>query len=534
MDRDEPRFAQASKQMLETGDFVDIRYQQEARNKKPVGIYWLQAAAVELGQAAGVADPRHSIWLFRLPSLLGAITAVLGTYWTALALTTRPAALGSAVLLASTILLNVEARLAKTDAVLLATVVLAMGALARAYMRHRTPATERFGRAIPAVFWTALAVGILVKGPITPMVPAFAVAVLCIKDRSGRWLRDLRPLPGLLWTLLLVLPWFVLILLRTRGAFLADSLGHDMLGKVAGAQEAHGAPPGTYLAVFWGTAWPITPFVALAVPVLWRRRGDAAFTFLLAWTVPTWLLFEAIPTKLPHYVLPTFPALAILAAAALIGPSPESRRRGGLAATGLASVLLAVLPVSLVVVLLAGTGLLWSALPPLTLWGGLALALVALVLSVLASRRLTAGAVGSAVAVTTMMALLSYTFILGHLLKPAQSDRLALSAHLASAARQALGSTCTEGRMASAGNHEPSLVFLTATDLFLTDGAGAAGFLKEAECRVALVEHRLEPGFQAALGDEPNIRLTGRVVGTAINGAKPLDIGIYVRQRLAP
>ena len=51
MDRDEPRFAQASKQMLETGDLVDIRFQDEARNKKPVGIYWAQAAAVAAGRA---------------------------------------------------------------------------------------------------------------------------------------------------------------------------------------------------------------------------------------------------------------------------------------------------------------------------------------------------------------------------------------------------------------------------------------------------------------------------------------------------
>ena len=58
MDRDEPRFAQASKQMLETGDFVDIRFQDEARHKKPVGIYWLQSAAVAAGEALGVPEAR--------------------------------------------------------------------------------------------------------------------------------------------------------------------------------------------------------------------------------------------------------------------------------------------------------------------------------------------------------------------------------------------------------------------------------------------------------------------------------------------
>src|SRR5205085_8292374 len=73
MDRDEPRFAQASKQMLETGDFVDIRFQGEARHKKPVGIYWLQSATVAAAEALGVPQARTTIALYRIPSLVGAL-----------------------------------------------------------------------------------------------------------------------------------------------------------------------------------------------------------------------------------------------------------------------------------------------------------------------------------------------------------------------------------------------------------------------------------------------------------------------------
>ena len=64
-DRDEARFAQATKQMLETGDYVDIRFQDEVRYKKPVGIYWLQAVAVKAGKALGVRDALTTIWLYR-------------------------------------------------------------------------------------------------------------------------------------------------------------------------------------------------------------------------------------------------------------------------------------------------------------------------------------------------------------------------------------------------------------------------------------------------------------------------------------
>ena len=71
IDRDESRFAEASAQMLETGDFTTIRFQDQPRFKKPVGIYWLQAVAVAV--ASHVEDRR--IWPYRLPSLAGAMRA---------------------------------------------------------------------------------------------------------------------------------------------------------------------------------------------------------------------------------------------------------------------------------------------------------------------------------------------------------------------------------------------------------------------------------------------------------------------------
>src|SRR5690349_5947416 len=79
LDRDESRFAQASKQMIETGDYIDIRFSTVPRYNKPVGIYWLQAASTRvLG-----APPYNRIWTYRLPSLLGGMLAVLLTFWCA-------------------------------------------------------------------------------------------------------------------------------------------------------------------------------------------------------------------------------------------------------------------------------------------------------------------------------------------------------------------------------------------------------------------------------------------------------------------
>ncbi len=170
IDRDEARFAQATKQMVESGDFVDIRFQDDVRYKKPVGIYWLQAAAVETASALGLPRAQVRIWLYRVPSLIGALGAVLLTYWTALAFVTRRGAVLAGLIMASSVLLGVEARLAKTDAMLLFTVVAAMGALARVYLswqRGEDPVHPPW--TWPAIFWTALAGGILLKGPLILM-----------------------------------------------------------------------------------------------------------------------------------------------------------------------------------------------------------------------------------------------------------------------------------------------------------------------------------------------------------------------------
>src|SRR6201993_3575332 len=137
VDRDEAYFAQATKQMIETGDYVDIRYQDDVRYRKPVGIYWLQATVVNVASALGLRNAPTSIWLYRLPSLLGAIGAVLATYWCALAFVSRRGAVLAALMMMSSAIVGVEARLAKTDAVLLFTVVTAMAVMARAYLAPR-------------------------------------------------------------------------------------------------------------------------------------------------------------------------------------------------------------------------------------------------------------------------------------------------------------------------------------------------------------------------------------------------------------
>ena len=220
-------------------------------------------------------------------------------------------------MMAASTLLGGEARLAKTDAVLLFTIIAAMGVLARAYLSPREAGNGRLGWILPAIFWTALAAGILLKGPVNLMIVGLAAVTLSIYERSGRWLLALRPLAGLAWLVLIVLPWFIAIYMRVGYAFLVNSVGHDMLGKLASAQEAHGAPPGLYLVLFFATFYPGSILAGLAAPAVWTVRREPAARFLLAWLVPSWIVFELVVTKLPHYVLPLYPAIAILIAGAV-------------------------------------------------------------------------------------------------------------------------------------------------------------------------------------------------------------------------
>jgi 4-amino-4-deoxy-L-arabinose transferase-like glycosyltransferase len=209
---------------------------------------------VNTASALGVPNARDKIWLYRVPSLIGAVGAVLATFWCGLAFVSRRGAFLAGVMMTVSAILGGEARLAKTDAVLLLTVVLAMSVLARVYLASRRGDAARPGWGLLAIFWTAVAVSILVKGPLILMVVGLAAAALSILDRSARWLLALRPLPGLLWLLVIVLPWFIAIYARVGSEFLVASVGEDMLAKVANAKEAHGAPPGLYVVLFFVTS----------------------------------------------------------------------------------------------------------------------------------------------------------------------------------------------------------------------------------------------------------------------------------------
>jgi len=518
VDRDEARFAQATKQMLETREYVDIRFQDEVRYKKPVGIYWLQAAAVKTGEALGVSQARTTIWLYRLPSLAGATSAVLLTYWAALAFVGRRAAVVAALMMASSLLLGVEARLAKTDAMLLLTCVAAMGALARIYLVTQRGPETKIGWTQPAILWTAIAVGTLLKGPVILLFVGLTATALSISDRSVHWLRSLRPVSGLLWLILLVSPWFVAIVAKSGDRFFIEALGHDMLGKVASGQEAHGAPPGFYFLLFWVTFWPGSVLAGLATPAVWKARREPATRFLLAWLIPSWLVFEAVMTKLPHYVLPLYPAIAILIAGVLESGGLSKSRWIVRGTVGWFLLPAAIAIATLVIFIMFGRDL------GLVAWPFSALAVIAGLFAWWlydvdgAERSLVRGMIASVLVAITVYAI---TFPLLPTLFP--SAMIADEIH---------ATDCAQPRVASTfAFQEPSLVFLLGTDTRFTDGVGAADFLRSGPCHFALIDPRSERSFvQRAELLGLRYSLIQRIEGYNISIGKPVSMTVFRSQ----
>lgn len=485
-DRDEARFAQASRQMVESGDYLRIRFGQEERNKKPAGIHWLQAASVHAVEAVGLGD-RADIWPYRLPSLGGALLAVLATFHFGRVLVGRRAAFLGAAMLASSLVLVAEAHIAKTDAALLATVTVAMGLFGQAYLR---PAAFTARQA--AGFWLALGISVLLKGPVGPMVVLLAGVTLAVVDRGAvPWLRALRPLWGVPLMAAAALPWFVAIGIATEGRFFQQAVGGDMLAKIGSGEEKHWGPPGYYLLTFGIAAFPSAWIVLLALPAAWRDRLAQPTRFLLAWVVPSWLVFEAVQTKLPHYTLPMFPALMLLGAAWAMDPLrrlPASRWWRAVAVAALVGVA-------------AGLALLALALPwylgrEVTAGDVLAVPAAAL-LVFMALRAARAGAWGRAGLLGALLAVPLYAAVLEGVVPRLTALWIAprLEALLR---REAPGLPAADVGMA--GHHEPSVVFAIGAEVaLLRNGAEAARFLAAAPSaagRVVAVSDRAEAGFR--------------------------------------
>jgi len=362
IDRDEARFAQASRQMFESvalpreqrtdelhaGGLIVPKMGERDRLNKPPLIYWLQSASAAVFTGA---DPSlDAIWMYRVPSMLGAIVAVLATWWVGVRLfDPRAAALGAALLAVAPMVVW-DSRQARADQVLLACTTVAMAALYVAW--KRAAAGQRVPIRAWATLWIATGLGVLTKGPITPMVVVLTIVALALATRSWRWTLRLRPGAGVLIIAAMVFPWVLAVAAQVGFGNYFSIVYDEVLGRSAAPKEGHWGPPGYHFAFLMALFWPgvivtglgllraarraiHTPRVAPGrglrsrIRGLWfrwrcrtvARRGEL---FCLAWILPSWIVFELVSTKLPHYTMPLYPAVALLSARCLLAAQAGS------------------------------------------------------------------------------------------------------------------------------------------------------------------------------------------------------------------
>ena len=348
VDRDEPRFAEASREMIERGDYVVPYFNNRYRFDKPPLTYWCQIASYRvLGENAFAA---------RLPSAIAAaLTAVIIFAW-GMRLGLRRAGFWAGIMFTLCLQIFVHAKGAVADMWLVLFMTLAHWA-GYELLRDRFGGTWRSVALLPNdtrlwwwIFYLSLALAFLAKGPIGWM-PLGTVAVVQFLRPVPHLTRRFLFVRGSLLVLALVALWGVPALLRTHGEFLAVGLGRHVVGRSFGTMQGHGGEsiivallslPFYFVSVFVSFApWSVKlPWLTRR---LWKER-DALDVYLLAGSAVIFVIFSLVKTKLPHYILPAFPLLALLLARHWVSAGATTRSLGrwasSTAAVGLAVALI--------------------------------------------------------------------------------------------------------------------------------------------------------------------------------------------------
>lgn len=447
-DRDEPRFAQATVEMLRSGNFLYPTFNGELRPDKPILIYWLMSLPVRLFGVHAVA--------FRCVAALGLAVTALAIYAVGRWLFNPATGLLAAGILVTTPLALVEASVATADAWLLACITVTLAAFAHAF-RYGWRSTHG------AVMALGVGTALLTKGPVGLLLPVASVALAwwlgrkhsALKTRHLGWMA-LAAVAGLG----LFLAWAVPANVATAGELARRGLGYHVLRRAVAPIEGHGGPwvlflP-YYLAVIPVAFFPWTLYLGGAVAALIGGRGIGvrARALLVGWIAPTVVLMTLIPTKLPHYVFPVWPALALATAAtiraAASGELDDRERRWlrrGEWLGGVVALLLA-----------TGCGLLPRLLPAPGL-AAPAIATAVLLIAIPAVTVVTSRVGRAAWGVVVLLAgMIVVDLLLAAAVLPAL-DRLKLSPRLATVIRARTGADVP---VATRGYSEPSLVFALA------------------------------------------------------------------------
>jgi 4-amino-4-deoxy-L-arabinose transferase-like glycosyltransferase len=323
---DEGRYSEIAREMIETGDWVVPHLWYLPHLDKPPMTYWLVAGSMKLfGQ---------NEWAARLPLALAGMSGVWAAWLLGCSLGGRRVGFWSALILQTSLLYFVMARMLTTDMFLAAFNTWAVYFFWRSWQSLKpevgSQKKEFFGWHLAA--WAAIALGFLTKGPIALAIPLVTLAVLVIyrwKNFAAKklLLGGLAGGPGLF--LVLVLPWFLAVFRRVPEA-LDYMTVYQAAGSVLGTTIKD--RKGSVFYFFGILAVGLLPWTFL-LGWLWRRahwrgldvKSKDGWTLLNTTAIFTFALFSFSQAKLPAYILPIFPVLAVMLAWRFFGNPPEAK-----------------------------------------------------------------------------------------------------------------------------------------------------------------------------------------------------------------
>ena len=303
---DEPCYVEASRQMLNSGDFLTPVFNGEPRFEKPILFYWMQVLFYWL---LGVTE-----WSARLPAALSGVACAVVLYGVGSRLSSRTVGLMAAAGLLTMFRVAVFSRQALTDIPVLLCILLALYGLIRTL---EGPETER---RYALIAWASMGLGVLTKGPVGLLPLAVWIPFLLISgNRAG--LRRLNLATGIPVFVGVAAPWYGYMVWRYGLAYLDVSVMSEVVARV-GATNFGGPTRGPlyYFSVWPADVVPWTPFFLASIALLALRwssldRSSRQLALLAGtWFVVIQAIFAISLGKQPHYILPSYPAAALFVA----------------------------------------------------------------------------------------------------------------------------------------------------------------------------------------------------------------------------
>jgi len=348
---DEPRYTRVAVEMRRSGDLVTPTLQGRPWLEKPPLYYWLAAASFSaLGETETAA---------RLPSVAAGLLLVGVTALVGARLYGGVAGLHAGFALGTSVLAFAYARAAAMDMLLAATVTVAIGLLGLRLLGM----AGRF--ALPAA-GVAMGLATLAKGPLGVLLPALVAGAYVVAGRDWTLLRRLVSPTGALLLLLVAAPWYVLVYRAQGQAFVDVFLLDHNVQRFTSTVHHHPGPWHYYIGIVLLGLFPWSGLLVPGVAGL-RPRASPSDLYVALWFALPFVFFSAAGSKLPGYILPCLPPLAIL-----VGRAASDLTRGGTAGSRRAVALLTValaIPVGvapLVLRRLGDPG--WTATLPLAAW----------------------------------------------------------------------------------------------------------------------------------------------------------------------